>query len=173
MRLGDFFKTAPFARPVNPHPVTFTAIIKSGILPDGESTPHKQVAAKVTGALVFLDADELMQSRLDAKQELRRRFVDRKQMPIPYDDMDLQIEWNYQQLWRMLWEWDEKTKQTGNRLFEDVQSLREMVILREANRILDEYNSYVAKEHPDDKDADEKQGAGVDQATFRGAQGGG
>ena len=35
MKLGDFFTTAPHARPVNPRPVTFTAVSRGPVLPGG------------------------------------------------------------------------------------------------------------------------------------------
>ena len=146
MQLGDFFATAPYARPVNPKPVKFTAVARGkGHLPGGHPNPHgRPVAATVTGAFVFLGGDGAQECRMASKKSLRERFPDLMAEPD-----DLAVELTYQILQRVLYEWDEENRKIGERLFASVDLLREHVEVREANRVLTEYNKYVDDEHPE------------------------
>lgn len=158
MQLGDFFKSAPFARPVNPKPITFTAVASGNILPGGVPNPRpgQPVAAKITAAFIFLSGEDVTAARVAARQALAERFVKDK-FPLPTDDGDYQIELQYQMLQRALREFDPKTRKIGDALFPEPQTMRELVVLQECNRLMRAYNAYVADEHPED----------VDDATFR------
>lgn len=162
MKLGDFFDSAPFARPVNPKEVGFTAVCKGKFLPNGQPNVHGQTAAKITGCFVFL-GDELSEARVEARKALRERFGDKDPKtgfvtPAPTSDDDFDIEFGYQLLWRALHEWDSDARKAGLRLFPTVKSLREMVELYECNRLRAQYIDYVREEHPE----------GVSPETFRG-----
>lgn len=158
MKLGDFFANAPHARPVNPRPVTFTAIAKGKVLPGGAVNPGgAPVAATITAALVFIGGDAAA-ARIDARSALAARFPS-----AILDETDLNIESNYHLLWRILHEWDAGEGKIGSRLFPNVDALRDLIELPEATRLLDAYNAYVKEEHP----------ATIGQDTFRGPGGGG
>lgn len=145
MQLGDFFKNAPYARPVNPKPVQFTAIAKGEILPGGTpNTGKRSVAARVKAAFSFLGGDGAQAARV----ETRKVILD-KYKGLATDD-DYYIELTCQILWRVLYEYDEKEMSLGGKLFPDVDSLREMVETPEASRLLMAYNRYVQEEHPED-----------------------
>ena len=163
--LGDFFASAPLARPVNPRPVTFTAVAKGDVLPGGTRNPHGvPVASTITAAFVFMGGDGAEAARIDARRSLRARFVDPEtKIPLPIDEIDLGCETLYQEAWRVLYEWDASVRRTGKRLFDSVDLLRELVEVDEIRRILRKYNEYVAQEHPEV----------VDEETFRDAPGGG
>lgn len=161
--IGDFFSTAPHARPVNPRPVTFTAVSRAKVLPGGtQNQSGRPVAASITAAFVFLGGEGASQSRVDARLSLRRRFVDPDtKVPIYTDDADFDIELTYQILWRVLREYDQEQRTTGGALFPTVDLARELVEVPEASRIMREYNAYVADEHPE----------GVDRKSFRATEG--
>jgi hypothetical protein len=75
MKLGDFFKSAPYARPVNPRPAPFTAVARGTILPGGYSNPTGQpIAATVTGAFVFITGDVVEEARVAARSYLQEKF---------------------------------------------------------------------------------------------------
>lgn len=164
MKIGDFFRAAPHCQPVNPCPVTFTAIAKGSILPGGSANPHKRpVRATIKAAFVFLGGgDETAKLRIETKRALRNRFVDEEtEIPEPVDENDYSIEFMYQLLVRVLREWDEDKQEVGGALFEEgADQMREIVTVREANRLMGEYDAYVANEHPEV----------VDTATFRDAK---
>lgn len=158
MKLGDFFKAAPHARPVNPKVVTFTAVAKGKVLPGGAPNPSGgQVAAQITAAMVFIGAGAA-DARLDAKKALRARRPDDV-----IDNVDLNIEALYHELWRELHEWDPEARKVGDRLFPNVDALRELLEPSEAQRLGTIYNEYAEEEHP----------AAVDARTFRPANSGG
>lgn len=165
MSLGDFFSSAQHARPSNPRPVTFTAMAKGGMLPGGRENVHKvPVLAKVTGCFVFLGGDGAELARVEARAHLLKHFVDAETgFSKPTDGEDFNLELTYQILWRVLFEWDEKERRAGGRLFPQVENVREMLEPSEANRVLRAYNAYVADEHPEV----------VNDKTFRGAEGAG
>jgi len=165
MTLGDFFANAPHARPVNPRPIKFTAVAKGKILPGGAQNPHgRPVAATVTAAFVFLGGDGTQTARFDARKSLRKRFVDDEtKLPLPLESGDLETELVYQILWRVLYEWDDTSRTIGGLLFPTVDGLREVVVMKEANRLFDEDMRYVGEEHPEV----------IDESTFRGPQAGG
>ncbi len=142
--LGDFFESAPFANPVNPRPVTFTATCRSLVLPGGKKNPAKTTSAKVTAAFVFLGGEQSGIARVETRKALRERFPNEVT-----DDDDFNLELAYQMLFRVLYEWDAEHQKVGSPMFHDVDSLRELVIAREANRVLHEFNKYVADEHPE------------------------
>lgn len=161
MTLGDFFTTAPHARPVNPKPVQFTICARGRVLPGGAANPHGvPVLTTVTAAFVFLGGDGAERARIEARQSLRKRFVDDNGLALETDGIDLGIETVYHELWRVLYQWDDQNKRVGERLFESVDLLRELLEPSEANRVYRAYNTYVDEEHPEV----------VDAATFRGAK---
>jgi hypothetical protein len=164
MKLGDFFSSAATCQPVNPKPVSFVLIAKGNILPGGQKNNNKGGAyrAQATAAMVFIGGDETKTARLDTRKALREEFRDEKGMPLPYDDGDYDLELMYQILHRALREWDEKEHETGAPLFESVANIREFLIPREANRLMQIYNDYVKSEHPEE---------GPDKASFRGDEG--
>ncbi len=159
--LGDFFANAPYARPVNARPVTFTAMSRSKILPGGHPNPSgRAVAAKITAAFCFLGGEGAAQARVATRKALRERFVDKEtKFPLPTDDADFDIELTYQILQAVLREYDEASMSVGVPLFPTVEIARDLLEVQEANRIMRAYNAYVADEHPE----------AVDQKSFRGA----
>jgi hypothetical protein len=145
MNLGDFFKNAPYARPVNPKPVTFTAIAKGEVLPGGTSNPSRRpVAAKIKAAFSFLGGDGAQAARIDTRKVLANKY-----QGLATDD-DYYLELTCQILWRVLHEYDDKEMTLGGKLFPDVDSLREMIESPEANKLIVAYNKYVQEEHPED-----------------------
>lgn len=159
--LGDFFSTAPHARPVNPRPVTFTAIARGKVLPGGTQNQHgRPVAATVTAAFIFLGGDGASQARVESRQTLRRRFVDKETgIPLPTDDNDFDIELTFQIIQRVLREYDAEQRTVGGPLFPSVEVARELLEVPEASRLMRAYNAYVEDEHPE----------AVDRRSFRGA----
>lgn len=158
MKLGDFFRSAPLSHPVNPRPVTFTCVCNSEVLPGGKENPNRAaVSAKVTGAFCFLDGQMAQESRIEARRALQERFKDSSGMPLDVDPIDLNVETLYQQIWRVLLEWDPDSKTTGDRLFPGVENVRELVLPSEAQKIWNAYSKYVQDEHPE----------GLDDEPFR------
>lgn len=159
MDLGDFFKAAGRARPVNPKAVTFTAICKDEILPGGMPNPHgaRPVAAQIDACLVYCTFVEIDQARSAARAALRARHVDKKKMPLPYDQADMNVEELYQQLQLTIRTFDPRTRAAGDLLFPDAESMRALVSITEANRLMGVYEAYVKAEHPEV----------VDDETFR------
>ena len=159
MKLGDFFQNAPYARPVNPKPVTFTGMVKGTVLPGGAANPHgRPIAATLKAAFVFLSGEDTIAARIAARNALREKTEGG-----PVDERDFELELVYQVLWRAMFEWEDAERTAGGRLFETADLLKSIVVPREANRLYGLYGEYVASEHPE----------GVDDATFRGAEGGG
>lgn len=162
MKLGDFFKSAPFARPVNPRPVTFTATTRNTILPGGTSNPNaQQISAQCTGAYVFLGGEGTEEATVEARKYLAQKFVDEKtKLSLPVDATVFNTEFVYQMFWRVVYEWDEANQRVmADRLFPSVDNVRELVLPSEADRVVGGYFKYVKEEHPE----------GVDQDTFRGS----
>lgn len=176
MRLGDFFQNASTCRPVNARPVTLTAVSrvrKNGILPGGAvNTTGKPVAATVKAMFCLIDKPGHDESRRESRRYLVAKYnaeaareENAETLPLQPDVEDYNSELVYQLLWRALYEQvDEKTA-GEERLFPTVDMLRELVDPPEANRVLGEYNKYVADEFP-------QEGA-VKAKTFRGAGRGG
>jgi hypothetical protein len=166
IQLGDFFKSAPNAVPVNPRPVTLTCIAKGETLPSGEKNPPGRVVrATAKGAFVFLDAEETLDARSEARAVLRDRAaagLEEGQMPEPLDAGDFDLELMYQILQRAIREWDPETKKIGGPLFPTVDALRELVVVAEANRLWRAHNEYIESEHPSEAPP---------PATFRGSKG--
>jgi hypothetical protein len=165
LKLGDFFKTATHANPVNPRSVTLTCISRAETLPDGsKNPPGRVVRATVTGALVFLNGDETLAARAEARRALRDRLdrdLDEDSAPEPIDPGDLDIEIIYQILQRVVREWDADNKKAGDPLFPTVDVARELIVPREANRLYTAWGEYVADEHPEGSPT---------SATFRGSK---
>lgn len=163
MKLGDFFKSATHACPVNPKPITFTCSTNAETLPDGsKNPPGRIVRATATAAFIFLNADEVLDARAAARRALRDRAekaLDEGELPDPIDPGDLDIEVIYQLLQRALREWDPEAKKVGEPFFPTVEAARELLVLREANRVYAKWNEYISEEHPEGSPS---------QATFRG-----
>lgn len=160
MKLGDFFKAGPNCQPVNPKPVEMTLVSKATILPGGVPNPSGRVTrAKATAAFTYLDGDATAHLRVEARRSLRERFRDAETgLPADVDAGDYDIEFMYMLLASVLREWD--APNLGGPFFEaGVEQARELLTVREANRLLSGYNAYVADEHPEV----------VDKATFRDA----
>jgi hypothetical protein len=157
MKLGDFFANAPHHRPINPRPVQFTAISRGPILPGGTSNPDgRPRAATIKAAFVFLGGEGTQQARYAARKHLRD--LDEGREP---NAGDFDLELTYQMLWRAIREYDEAEKKVGSEpMFPSVDNLRELVEVREANRVFSLYSDYVSDEHPEE----------VDDPTFRGAK---
>lgn len=169
MTIGDFFSSASTARPVNPKPIVFTAVAKGTILPNGKANPHEvSVAAQVTGAFVFI-GDGYTQARISARKALLEAGIDKKTGQQLYNEDDFWAEVNYQVVYRCVRQYDAKEKRAGDRLFESVEQLRDLVEASECVRIIGKYNEYVREEHPADPDTEGKV-VGVDQETFRGSK---
>jgi hypothetical protein len=161
MTIGDFFTNSPYARPINPRPVTFTAVAKGKILPGGAPNLTGQTGATITAAMVFIGGSGAEAARIDARRDLRERFRDEKGMPLDTDHLDLNVETLYQELWRALRQWDPTTNAAGEALFPTAQLLRDLVEPDEARRLYTQYQKYVQDEHPEV----------IDDKTFRGAEG--
>jgi hypothetical protein len=148
MKLGDFFAAAPYARPVNPRPITFTGVAKGKILPNGQANPHgRPVAATITAAFMFLGGDGAGAARIEARRALNERFVDAtSKIPFEIDAADLGHETVYQELFRVLHEWDSISQKIGARMFNSVENVRELIEPTEARRISEEYTKYVKEE---------------------------
>jgi hypothetical protein len=169
IKLGDFFASAPTARPINPKPVTFTCSAKGPVLPGGTANPGgRAVGATVTGALVFLGGDGAEESRIYARRALRELYVDEEKRPLETDEEDLQIETAYQEVWRFLYEWNADEKKVGERLFDTVDLLRKMVQPTEIGRLKAAYRAYVDDQHPEvvpDKPFQDATGGGAPVAA--------
>jgi hypothetical protein len=165
MKLGDFFNAGPHAHPVNPKPVKFTCVAKGATLPGGTKNVHKRpVRAGVTAAFVFLDGDQMAEARLEARRAVRARMKaggDENAVYEPLDAGDVNMELTYQMLVRAVREWDPDEKVVGDPLFPNVESARELLVWKEADRVLGKYNAYVDEEHPEDAPSDKEfRGAG-------------
>lgn len=161
-KLGDFFRTAPRMRPVNPKPITFTAVCKdTDTLPGGvPNNAKKQVATVVDACLVFLGADAVAEARRDARRHIAEQDFDPKaKVALGLDEEAVDREMQKQMLWRALRELDDGL--AGEPQFPTVKALREMVEQSECNRLMAAYDAYVKEEHPEV----------IDTATFRRAEG--
>lgn len=151
MSLGDFFSNAPNARPVNPKPISFTAIASGPVLPGGKPNPtKKQVAAKIEGAFVFVGGIGADEARTETRIHLSNTLRDPETGERLYTTDDYHIELTWQMFYRVVHEWDAEAKIAGARLFPDIQTVREMLEFSEANRVVGEYYKYVAEEHPEE-----------------------
>lgn len=162
MDLANFFTAAGRAHPVNPKAVTFTAICKDEILPGGAPNPHGQrpVRTRIDACFVYCTAIEIDQARSAARAALRARHVDKKKMPLPYDQADINVEELYQQLWLALRTYDPRSRASGDLLFPDAEAVRALVSITEASRLMTAYDAYIKAEHPEV----------VDDETFRDAE---
>jgi len=152
VKLGDFFKTAPHMRPVNPKPVTLTAVCKDlDVLPGGiPNNAKKQVAAQVKCCLVFIGAEGTEEARRDARRFVAESAFDPKaKVMLPIDADAVSAEIQKQILWRALREYDETTQFAGDQQFPTVTVLRNLVEHSECNRLMDMYDAYVKEEHPE------------------------
>ena len=159
--LGDFFSAGPACRPINPRPIIFTAVAKGRILPGGHAnSTGRPVAAQVTAAFVFAGGEGIAKARFEAREALRRRFRDPEtKIPLPYEQADFELELMYQLLTRVVYTYDQDTNAVGSPLFEGgVDSIRDLVEVQEANRMLRAYNEYVSEEHPEVVGADSFRG---------------
>jgi|SRR5581483_2929275 len=159
MELGSFWDNAATSRPINPRKITFTAIAKGTVLPNGKpNRTGNPVAAKVTACMVFIGGDGTETARIKAREHLQTRFIDSKsKLPLSFDGVDLGVETIYQEVFLLLHQWDPEKKQAGKRLFDDIDVMRQMIEPEEAGRINREYSKYVKEEHPE---------AAPDAATF-------
>ena len=167
MKLGDFFKTATHCAPVNPKPVDLTLVSKEPTLPGGEKNPHgRTVRAKARGAFVFIGTEETQAARSAARQcaMARAAKLSTKEAPIVADEDEIQVDYLYEIIQRCVREYDEKERTAGDPLFPTASVARSLILEREAVRLVNAYNAYVASEHP------EAPPAGAD---FRGAGHGG
>lgn len=166
LSLGDFFKSAPHALPVNPKPVEFTCVAKGSTLPGGEpNKTGRPVRARIKGAFIFLDGNETQAARAAARRDARDRASREAaddEMPEPVDAGDVQLDLVYQVIHRALREWDDEAKRAGGPLFPSADLARELLVPREANRLFTLYNEYVAAEHPEGPPTEK---------TFRGTKG--
>jgi hypothetical protein len=160
MTIGDFFTNSPHARPINPRPVKFTAVAKGKTLPGGAPNSAGQTAATITAAMVFIGGSGAEAARIEARRDLRERFRDENGLPLETDNLDLNVETLYHELWRVLRQWDETTRTTGEPMFPTVQLLRDLVEPDEVRRLYKQYQSYVDDEHPEV----------IDDQTFRGSE---
>jgi hypothetical protein len=152
VKLGDFFKSAPYACPVNPKPVSLVAICKDlDVLPSAQpNTSKKQVRAKVDCCLVFIGAKGVAEARAAARKYVAEQTLDSKaKILLPMDDEAVWRETQKQMLWRALREYDAKEQLSGDEQFPTVDLLREMVEQSECNRLMDAYDAYVKEEHPE------------------------
>ncbi len=169
MKIGDFFRSAPHARPVNPRPVAYTATTREAVLPGGGDNPTgRQVSARVTSAFAFVSVHDLEEARISAREYLLDRFSredpkTKVKLVRPVDEDTVELEIAVQIVWRALREYDEGQGSLGDQQWPDINLFRKCVVPKEISRLYEEYKRYVAEEHPE----------GVDRATFRGDEGGG
>jgi hypothetical protein len=161
MELGDFFSSGPNARPVNPRPVKFTCQAKGPILPGGTKNPAYPGAflTECEAAFVFQAGDVTTEARLAARAALLKRCSDpaTKMLTRSFDDLDLSGELTYHMVVEVLHQYDPQTQRLGPKFFPSVEVARSCLALREATRVLNDYDKYVDDEHPEV----------VDKATFR------
>lgn len=166
MTLGDFFKAGPNCVPVNAKPVELTCISKAGTLPGGEKNPKGRVVrARAKGAFAFVSAEDVQKSRIAGRRVTRARVLAglaEDASPEVIDDGDVSLDVTYEILQRALREYDDKERTAGDPLFVDSDLLRELVVPREALRLMRLYDNYVDAEHPEDEPT---------KANFRGAGG--
>jgi hypothetical protein len=172
MTLGDFFKSAPYARPVVPRPVKFRAICSERTLPGGGQNPAKQTIAEITACFTFLDGELVTQLRLAARRAMAEHVEEeartakrgeQEALQVISTDADFGLEFMYHMMQASLCCYDEKDKTAGDRMFPSVKLLRQLVAPAEMDRVLGLYHKYVREEHPE----------AVNPANFRGAEGGG
>lgn len=156
MKLGNFFAAAPYAEPVNPEPVTYTCIARgdSGILPGGARNPtgNKPMKARVTSGFIFIGGKETLQARLDARAHLDSLTTENGVRVRAYDSDDINHEYAYQILFRVLREWNLEAKDLepgAPAQFDEIDLLREIIEPEEATRVLRLYNAYKRREHPE------------------------
>lgn len=153
-------------RPVNPKPVTVTAVCKDlDVLPGGlPNNSKKQVAAAVKCCIVFIGSDGTEEARREARKYVAESSFDPKaKVMLGLDPDAVATELNKQILWRALREYDEQSQLAGDPQFPTIDVFRKLVEHSEINRLIEMYDAYVKEEHP-------QEGA-VDAATFRDAQG--
>src|SRR5260221_489756 len=108
MKIGDFFKSAPNARPVNPRVFELALNSRESILPGGTVNPTgKLIQGRGKVCFVFMGGSDAQVSRIDARISLSDRFKDDKGRPRDVDGVDLNVETTWQELWRVIHEWDE------------------------------------------------------------------
>lgn len=160
MQLGDFFKSAPYACPVNPKVLKFTCVAKAKTLPGGTQNPTgRPMRATVEAAMVFLDGNELADAQIEARRAARERVnkdLPKDAPPEAPSAGDVNTELTYHMLTRFLREWDADGKRVGAPMFATVDLARELVVFSEADRVVGKYNEYVREEHPEDAPPDEK-----------------
>lgn len=163
MSLGDFFKSAPYCKPVNPRPVRFKMFATGTILPGGarNPSPDQFVGASAEAALVFLPPRDLPEVREVARKVAQERHSVRYRQdceaaersgieapaPQPLDAGDVNMQFSYEYLSRVIRQWDDDAKMVGPQLFNDGEHMRSHVMLSEANRLMDLYDEYVKAEH--------------------------
>lgn len=151
MKLGDFFKNAPQMRPVNPKPVTITAVCKDlDVLPGGiPNNSRKQVATPVKCCIVFIGSSGTEEARRDARRFVAESSFDPKaKVMLGLDPDAVATELNKQILWRALREYDDQSQLAGDPQFPTIDILRTLVEHSEINRLIELYDAYVREEHP-------------------------
>jgi hypothetical protein len=135
MKLGNILRTAGTARPVNPRPVEFIA--------KGTNGEFRPVVAPVKAVLVFLDEDQRQAIQVEARASIARRFPD-KVVP----EGVVRDEEAYHRLFHALRDAEADACGLHGRLADTVDELRAALVLPEAQRLVAEYDRYLAEEFP-------------------------
>jgi hypothetical protein len=136
MKLGNILRTAGTARPVNPRPVEFTAVGR-------DLNTFRHIVAPAKAVLVFVDEDQREALRVDARTAIAERFKDK----IVGDDV-VRDEEAYHKLFHALRDAEPDANGLHGRLCETVDELRQALVLPEAQRLIAEYDRYLAEEFP-------------------------
>jgi len=157
MELANFFSDAARRRPINPRPIDFTLTCREVVLPGGAPNPGGQmVATRATGAFIFQCGDAQEEGRAAARAHLTALCAKQDPPLVPLE-MEIGIEYTYQMVYRVVFQWDPSARKAGKRLFQNVEEVRSLMVFSEADRVFAAYLDYVKEEHP----------AAIDAATFR------
>jgi hypothetical protein len=153
VHLADFFRAGPKCAPVAPKPVEFTLVARGVTLPNGEKNPAGRfVKAKGSGVLIFVGPDEVLAARIAARRSCVERLREGRAADAPpemVDPGDVDIDVLYEVLQRALREFDPATGAVGDPIFPTVQNARDLLLVSEADRLMQIHNAYVAEEHPE------------------------
>lgn len=159
MRLGNFFDAigTPDVVPVNPRPIAITLICSNDMLPNGKPNPGgRPIKARGKAALVAMTGPDVIKSLVRARKllaEIVEPLIDPEtKLPPKTTEAEENIAAVYEQLARVVREWEEATHTVGGPLFADASIALGLVSYEEALRVMAEYRKYMADEHPAEVD---------------------
>jgi len=137
VKLGNFLKAAPHARPVNPRPITLRVI--------GKDEGFRPIVADARAVLVFVSADERQAAHVEARAALSKRFPNKEIADL------LDEEAAYHVLYRALRDADPGPTGAYQPFADSLDELRGALVAEEAGRVWRAYQAFVAEEFPEDK----------------------